>query len=171
MSITWKDKLNLWSLGKDIPDIKSEVFFETSPIDITKIDYGIYNETKVKITKIYNKPNYKPFEKKINQTETRSFLNLDKTCILVIPPYKNKNNIPNYSTLYYFYKNSTYKEKQELWKKVAEEIKKIILKSQKHPSENNKLWVSTHGLGVAWVHIRLSIIPKYYKTKKYITKL
>jgi protoheme ferro-lyase len=64
-----------------------------------------------------------------------------------------------------------YKEKQELWKKVAEEIKKIIIKSQKYPSENNKLWVSTHGLGVAWVHIRLSIIPKYYKTKKYITKL
>ena len=29
---------------------------------------------------------------------------------------------------------------------------------------NNELYLSTHGHGVAWLHIRISIKPKYFRS-------
>ena len=30
----------------------------------------------------------------------------------------------------------------------------------------NKVWISTHGLGVPYLHVRISITPKYYGNSK-----
>lgn len=34
-------------------------------------------------------------------------------------------------------------------------------------SKGKRIWLSTAGLGVIWLHIRLDTVPKYYKTKTY----
>jgi hypothetical protein len=50
--------------------------------------------------------------------------------------------------------------KKFFWKKVASEIKKYL-------KDNDKVYISTHGLGVNYFHLRLDKYPKYYQTKEY----
>lgn len=45
------------------------------------------------------------------------------------------------------------------WKKVGEEIHNSI--------EGVEKWVSTSGLGVHWLHLRIDIKPKYYSYQPY----
>ena len=55
--------------------------------------------------------------------------------------------------------NATDKQQKEFWKKVVSSIKKML-------KTNDKVWVSTHGKGVPYLHIRIDTNPKYYLTKK-----
>jgi hypothetical protein len=72
--------------------------------------------------------------------------------MLVIPmPVSGKN----YATLKDFIDNAPEIQQQEFWKHVAEVAKKCMKK-------NGKVWISVNGLGVAYTHIRISTIPKYY---------
>ena len=72
--------------------------------------------------------------------------------MLVIPmPVSGKN----YATLKDFIDNAPKIQQQEFWKHVAEVAKKFMKK-------NGKVWISVHGLGVAYTHVRISTIPKYY---------
>ena len=99
--------------------------------------------------------NFKAFELYINKSKSKyvtSFLNLNKDTLLVIPiPKKNKN----YATLKDFCDNSSITQKKYFWKKVSKLVKKFM-KNQKY------VWISTHGLGVPYMHIRISNKPKYY---------
>ena len=67
----------------------------------------------------------------------------------------NTNKYINYSSLYYFCKNASLDKQKKLWYYVALTIKHQ-LKIWK------KIWVSVHGSGVGYLHIRLSKQPKYY---------
>jgi len=84
------------------------------------------------------------------------FLNKSKDTLLIIPtPVENKN----FATIKDFVDNASPEHQQTFWKKVAK-----ILKS--NMKDNTQLWVSTHGLGVAYFHLRVSIKPKYYFSEK-----
>lgn len=61
----------------------------------------------------------------------------------------------NYATLRDFIDNAPETQQQEFWKKVAEVAKKFM-------NENGKVWISVHGLGVDYTHVRISTSPKYY---------
>ncbi len=50
---------------------------------------------------------------------------------------------------------------QTLWQQAAGAIRERL-------SDQN-LWLSTSGLGVAWLHIRLDSYPKYYQHRPYAT--
>ena len=85
-------------------------------------------------------------------------INFPKDTILVIPiPKKNKD----FTTIKDFIDNSTLHHKKIFWKKVATEVKKIL-------KNNDKVYISTHGLGIPYFHLRLDKSPKYYQTKKFI---
>ena len=76
----------------------------------------------------------------------------DKDTLLIIPiPKKNKN----YATLKDVCDNSSITQKKYFWKKVSKLVKKFM-KNEKY------VWISTHGLGVSYMHIRISNKPKYY---------
>jgi hypothetical protein len=61
----------------------------------------------------------------------------------------------NYATLFDFCANAPIVQQQEFWKRVAEVSRKQMKKFK-------KVWVSTHGLGVPYLHVRISDSPKYY---------
>ena len=50
-------------------------------------------------------------------------------------------------------------QKRELWKKVALEANKML-------KNNDNIWISTHGLGVNYLHVRICNNPKYYENSK-----
>lgn len=45
-----------------------------------------------------------------------------------------------------------------LWSKLAETMLTVLKDNQ-----DDRIWLSTHGLGVHWVHFRVSLVPKYYQ--------
>ena len=61
----------------------------------------------------------------------------------------------NYATLRDFTDNAPEIQQQEFWKHVAEVAKKFM-------KEKGKVWISVHGLGVDYTHVRISTTPKYY---------
>ena len=87
-----------------------------------------------------------------------SFPNPNKTSRLIIPCPQCLNK---FGHLGHFIKYSDDETWSKLWKKVAEELEKQI----KPPSKG--VWLSTHGLGVPWLHIRIDTTPKYYKTESF----
>jgi hypothetical protein len=46
-------------------------------------------------------------------------------------------------------------QQQKFWNKVAKLAVKVM-------QLKGKVWISVHGLGVAYTHVRLSTSPKYY---------
>jgi hypothetical protein len=83
-------------------------------------------------------------------------MNLSGDTVLVVPmPKKNKN----FSNLKEFIDNATLAQQKALWKRVVTVARKLM--------KNNKyVWISTHGLGVPYLHVRVSTIPKYYGNSK-----
>jgi hypothetical protein len=158
----WKEKINDWSKGKyqTYPeDIKKNFFYETYVLD--KNMNNKYEEIFIENDTLNNiKQDYKSFKKYIDESKNKyvtSFNNLSGDTILIIPiPRKNKD----YSTIKNYMDNSSITEQKNFWKKVANEIKKIL-------KNNEKVYVSTHGLGVNYFHLRLDKYPKYYLTKSF----
>ena len=64
-------------------------------------------------------------------------------------------NGKNFATLKDFIDNSSEIHQIEFWKKIAE----IAIESIYN---YGKVWISVHGLGMAYTHVRISNSPKYY---------
>lgn len=155
--ITWKQKINEWKNGINLPKINKNIMFETSPIDFTKKDWGFYKEKQIITTSLNSNTlaDIKPFKEYLKKNKFVVFDNLDKKCRLVCPP----NDGNNYSHIHNFYIHANNTLIKALWKNVAIEVEKIY-----KTNKIKKIWVSTHGLGINWLHIRICNTPKYYKT-------
>jgi len=181
---TWENTLTKWLAGQypTYPkNIKSRFFFETSVCnkDLRSPYHAVFVQTDA-----FDKPgmhqDFKAFEKqiiandkpnakdnakaKIAQKYALAFPNLDRSSILIIPVPKllpggsSGSGYKNYMTIRDFMDTASDTQKREFWKKAAREIIKYL---QTH----DQVWVSTHGLGVPYFHLRLDPLPKYYKTQ------
>ena len=100
-----------------------------------------------------------PYNEYITKSKNKyvvSFPNPSGDTMLVIPMPRVKKN---FATIKDFMDNASEIHKKEFWK----EVSKIIREQMK---DNKHIWVSAHGLGVSYFHIRICQIPKYYFSKK-----
>ncbi len=99
-------------------------------------------------------------ESKSNLTVT-SFYNPSKDALLVVPvPSNNQSDI---------YSNHLMNFLKQGSKKQQHDLIKIFAMSALGMAENDEsVYISTHGHGVPWLHVRLSKTPKYYQHKEYI---
>jgi hypothetical protein len=159
----WKDKINQWKNGEyqTYPNtIDKRFFYETYVCDKNMTnkyeEKFIYNENLQNITQ-----NYNSFIDYINNTNNKyvtSFMNLSRDSLLIIPiPRKNKD----FTTIKDFCDNASITQQKEFWQMVAYEIENIL-------ETNDKIYVSTHGLGKYYFHLRLDKNPKYYKIADFI---
>ena len=85
--------------------------------------------------------------------------NLSGDAMLVIPSLQAKRD---YSHLRAFLENCTDQRLIEIyWKNTANQIRQAVKRT-------GYTWVSTHGLGIPWLHIRISTVPKYYVHGAYL---
>ncbi|MGI9286107.1 MAG: DUF6940 family protein [Pseudomonadales bacterium] len=86
-----------------------------------------------------------------------SFLNLGKDARLFVPcPLAP---ISAYASMATFVRLAPEKQQHALWQAVGASIEQLVRKQT--------VWVSTSGLGVAWLHVRLDERPKYYSYTPY----
>jgi hypothetical protein len=72
--------------------------------------------------------------------------------ILIIPRAVRGTN---YTTLKEFLDQAPAAQQRQFWKLVAKQVKRYL-------RTHAQVYVSTHGLGVHYFHLRLDPIPKYY---------
>jgi len=144
----WSDVLTNWENGitlKYPKNVKGKFQWNTSVLK---------NDGNVAFKQTF-RTNKKNFEEHIKISQNKyvvSFPNLSKDTMLVVPmPIRGKN----YATLRDFIDNAPETQQQEFWKHVAEVAKKFM-------NEKGKVWISVHGLGVDYTHVRISTSPKYY---------
>ena len=86
-----------------------------------------------------------------------AFQNLGGDALLIVPtPIDPEEIYPHFAT---FLKNGPAEQVDALWRETARQARQIIGPRPR--------WLSTAGLGVSWVHLRLDTRPKYYRYGPY----
>ena len=160
----WIDKLSCWENGKvqTYPkNIGQPFFFETFPCD--KYLQNKYEEKFIPSPRLNFRQDFSAFSKQIgsaSNTKAIAFPNLSKDAILVIPmPRPNKD----FSSIKGFIDHADLTQQRYFWKLVASSIKRAL-------KTHDQVYVSTHGLGVPYFHLRIDFVPKYFQTKSFIKK-
>ena len=153
----WENKIQMWENNIYLlypTNIKNRFFYETSICD--KKMQNDYKEIFIEDDRLNTiKCDYTIFKKYLNKSNNKyavSFYNLSKESLLIIPMFrKNKD----FTTIKDFMDNASILHQKKFWNFVELEIKTFLKK-------NDFCYVSTHGLGVPYFHLRLDKIPKYY---------
>lgn len=120
-------------------------FWECDQVNMKKPFRFVVYESKTLAKRIQDN---NAFDGKINCTKNEiKFPSLHKNIDLISPCNKYSNS--NYTSLATFSRTAPLKQQISFWRKLGNSIK-----------EDD--WVSTSGLGVSWLHLRISKYPKYY---------
>lgn len=87
-----------------------------------------------------------------------AFANVGGDALLVSPAPASGD----FAHLKRFLQTASAAQVERLWQRVGEEA---LLHLRRSPS--SPLWISTSGLGVSWLHVRLDSAPKYYQSTSY----
>jgi hypothetical protein len=155
----WLQTLNDWENGKYFTyptNITQKFQWNTSVIKNQNSDFKEDFQENPELPLSHDMSSYKQYIDNSDNKYVVSFPNLSKDTMLVIPmPRVNKN----YSTIKDFTDNSSKLQQKIFWK----EVSKIIREETK---KHTHIWVSAHGLGVPYFHLRICQKPKYYFNKK-----
>ena len=164
----WSDVLKDWE-GGDYPRMPSDIikpFLWRTSVMNKDIDLPFRVEfTEDARLLLKKKQDYSPFLKKPSsllskKNEDKKYaiasINLPGDTVLVIPKPRSGKKFTN---IYHFMKNASYLQQRELWKLVVKEARKMLEKF-------DNIWISSQGLGVNYLHVRICSYPKYYEKSK-----
>lgn len=142
-----------------------EFYIEFNPITFNQINHTVFEFVLIKTFGFASNPDINTFgiEKlNTNSNDVIWFPNPSNTALLVVPCYNHNYPMDDYTHIGKFIKSFNIKQKRNLIIKMFELYFKL-LKQQ----PGNKLWLSTHGKGVAWLHIRIDKTPRYISWNPY----
>jgi hypothetical protein len=88
------------------------------------------------------------------------FLSLGRDAYLIAPcPHADASVYPHLAS---FLRGAPREQVHDLWKRVGQEVAARL--------SDQPLWLSTAGMGVAWLHVRLDSRPKYYGHRPYVVE-
>ncbi len=87
-----------------------------------------------------------------------SFHNLGRDALLIVPCRVSSADC--YGHLAAFVRDAPREQQHALFRLLGEETEKML-------RAGRRFWISTSGLGVPWVHVRLDSYPKYYQYRPY----
>ncbi len=166
--INFADTIRLWQDSEEFrvfyTNLLIEVpfsgyFWENKPVTIKSMvqDYEfIIRGSNVFDTKIADKNAFASYFKE--DLDIVSFYNLGGDAKLVVPCFRG-NNPEHYTHFASFIRNVQDKQLHRFWQKLGVEYENAI--------NEKPLWLSTSGLGIYWLHVRIDSIPKYYTYTPY----
>jgi len=133
-------------------------FWEVKPVKQDSInesfEFVLVNSSSLKMIKAEDQSFNKYFE---SNKKVVSFSNLRKDAELIVPT--RISNHTEYAHLAKFVRSAGEQQILEFWKCVVQIYKDKI--------EEELKWLSTSGLGVHWLHVRVDSKPKYYQHLEY----
>jgi len=164
---------NFWWIDY-LSSFEKPYFFECAPVtesnfDTKEFKFEIIESEELSHRYWTNLEDFSEYIKKTNKIKTASFLNLRKDTTLLIPQPLKGIDINSYSQLYTFMKDAPLRQKIDFWKDVGQQFENSLLSGSSGSSSSKlskkPLYMSTHGLGVSYIHIRFANKPKYYQGK------
>jgi hypothetical protein len=135
-------------------------FWETPPLTTATLDREFEFVLVGSSALVDLQPEAAPFAEHFSAAEKQSVLafpNLGGDAMLVVPvPIAEPHCYPHLAA---FLRNAPAPQTSELWRSVGEAVRQRV--------SNVPLWLSTAGLGVSWLHLRLDSRPKYYRHLPY----
>jgi hypothetical protein len=168
--LTYAEVINLWQRDSNFNSFFNSLlannsfsayFWETPSITLSTINRNF--EFVVVDCPTLQKVNPNPhafkkyFTSAANEREIVTFSNLGKDAILVVPRPLMENSV--YTHIANFVRNAPSSQQIALWQNVGKVLEQNL--------NEKPIWVSTSGLGVYWLHIRLDSYPKYYSFQPY----
>lgn len=95
-----------------------------------------------------------------NGNQVSVFPNLRKDATLIVP--NDVDGKANYAHIGAFVRTASSVQIENLWAAVAEVLCSYL-------ADGRRFWLSTSGLGVPWLHVRIDDSPKYYSYEPYRT--
>lgn len=170
---TWNQVISLWQSNPDFRDLTTlalskspynAFFWETPPIaDCTRLkawECVMIDAPELTGVTANPFPFAQQFERQESDKEICLFPNLGGDALLVVPHRTEPLSI--HAHLAAFLRNASHSYTDMLWQ--------ILVKAISHRLDTTNgfpLWISTSGLGVSWLHIRLDSFPKYYTYSPY----
>ncbi len=156
----WCDILKEWRRGEVSPALldglrNRNCYFETTPLTREGDTHFRYKIIDAKLT---SKPNASPFGDQVEgpQGGIVAFENLGRDGWLVSPT----DNGEHFANIHEFAKNASDEQIAKLFVTLAET-------AIDGADQYGKIWVSTHGGGVSWLHGRIDSEPRYYHTQAF----
>ena len=162
--VLWENQLSEWAHKSAGPasiiaaaKTNRQFLWRTNKCEVLASKSKLFMDEIVYVNNLPKQQDYSQFEEHFNDASSKlvvSFANLSGTSILVVPtPMPGKN----FATISDFTREASLLQKQALWKQVAFEVHRLVQKG-------TRVWVSTHGYGVPYLHVRIDTSPKYYGT-------
>lgn len=154
----------------------SAVFWECHPVTLNSIDTTTVEFVLLDATSLASKEyDITAFQDQFGRIEHSkdngvvSFFNLGKDALLVVPAPSedgiSRPGYPQYMThLAAFHEGASDIHIFNLWRTVGSAFLDVL---ESETDKNKKFWLSTSGLGVSWLHIRVDLRPKYYNYVEY----
>ncbi len=135
-------------------------FWEVMPISLKELDrefeFVLVNSSSLARVRANKSAFQEHFTQNVEK-EVISFPNLRGDAQLVVPTPQKAEQY--YAHLANVARNASDSQIDALWKMVGEEYERKL--------EEKPKWLSTAGLGVFWLHIRIDSRPKYYRYRPY----
>lgn len=133
-------------------------FWEVKPVNIKAVS----KDFEFVLVKSNSLPNIKAdeftFQKYFTEDQqVVNFSNLGGDAELIVPTPIGKPD--DYAHLAVFLRNAPQDQIQKFWQTIAIEFESRI--------NEKTVWLSTAGLGVSWLHVRIDSRPKYYRFQAY----
>ena len=135
-------------------------FWETRPVTTRTLDSSFEFVLIESDTLSQLKPDPSPFAEHFASRasdEVLAFPNLGGDAILVVPAPLTERTC--YTHLARFLRGAPASQVDLFWQKAGHAMQKRV--------SNSPTWLSTAGLGVSWLHLRLDSRPKYYRHRPY----
>lgn len=135
----------------------SAYFWEHPPLVTSNIDsHAEFVLVNAPLLESFHQ-NTAPFRSYFADNPVVSFRNIGGDAMLVAP--SPVDGSADYAHLATFLRTAPESQVQALWQMVARSVADSLA--------DKPLWLSTSGLGVAWLHVRLDSVPKYYQYQPY----
>ena len=162
---TWGEVLNEWRHGNYL-DIKNKnlekymIFFKPFNNKNSSFEYELIPEDELPDDQDFT-PYIDHLTNLPKSKHSVSFMNLTNNIMLIVPkPVKNKN----FSHINNFTQNASETHKKSLYRNIAINLENVL--NDLKPTEY--VYLSTHGLGVPYLHYRIEITPQYFNQTSFI---
>ncbi|BAU66670.1 hypothetical protein STA3757_40750 [Stanieria sp. NIES-3757] len=166
--VTYSEVIQLWQQAETFRSFFisllasapfSAYFWETPPITHSTVnqEFEFVLVDSPQLTKV--EPELSSFKEYFESTseDVITFPNLNQDALLVVPcPIAKSSAYPHLAT---FVREAPKSQQHALWQTVGSVLEQNL--------NDRSTWVSTSGLGVYWLHVRLDSYPKYYSFNPY----
>lgn len=170
--VTWQQAIALWQHDPAFRQVLTQAlaslpfaafFWETPPITPRTLDHPWECVAVVAPALATVSPDPSPFGRHLTGGQAgaiATFPNLGGDALLVVP--RPQGPVQAYPHLAQFLRTGSSSQVHALWQTLGATVQRHLIGRGDRP-----LWVSTSGLGVYWLHIRLDDGPKYYTHRPY----